>query len=176
MATIEKDRILSFRGQDLRDNDGSKIGSIEEIYLDTQTGEPEWALVHTGLFGTKQTFVPIRDASEAEGGLQVPFEKSQVKDAPKVDPDGQLSQNEEADLYRHYGMGYSESDSDTGLGEGRGGAGTAAAGDASLTGDRTADRDGDASGRRGDAVGTTGDASARREADSSESFGGAPAV
>ena len=66
--------------------------------------------------------MPIRDATEADGCLQVPFEKSQVKDAPKVDADGQLSQQEEAELYRHYGMAYSESDSDTGLGEQRGGA------------------------------------------------------
>jgi uncharacterized protein (TIGR02271 family) len=175
MATIQKDRILSFRGQDLRDNDGSKIGSIEEIYLDTQTGEPEWALVHTGLFGTKQTFVPIRDASEAEGGLQVPFEKSQVKDAPKVDPDGQLSQKEEADLYRHYGMGYSESDSDTGLGEGGG----AAIGDATR-GDRTADWDDDAGRTGGDAssrgLTDTDTDDVRGDAGTAGSFGGAPAV
>ncbi len=167
MATIEKDRILSFRGQDLRDNDGGKIGSIEEIYLDTQTGEPEWALVHTGLFGTKQTFVPIRDASEADGSLQVPFEKSRVKDAPKVDPDGQLSQKEEADLYRHYGMSYSESDSDSGLGEQRGGADTRADGDSSTTGD-TSSR------------GLTGSGDDRSSddvrADTADSFDGAPAV
>ena len=167
MATIEKDRILSFRGQDLRDNDGGKIGSIEEIYLDTQTGEPEWALVHTGLFGTKQTFVPIRDASEADGSLQVPFEKSRVKDAPKVDPDGQLSQKEEADLYRHYGMAYSESDSDSGLGEQRGGADTWADGERSTTGDTSS---------RG--LTDMGDdrSSDDVRGDTADSFDGAPAV
>ena len=118
MATISKDRILSFRGQNLVDRDGDKIGSIEEIYLDAETNEPEWALVHTGLFGTKRTFVPIREASEGEGGLRVPFEKSTVKDAPKVEANGQLSQSEESELYRYYGMEYSEARSDTGLGEG----------------------------------------------------------
>ena len=167
MATIEKDRILSFRGQDLRDNDGGKIGSIEEIYLDTQTGEPEWALVHTGLFGTKQTFVPIRDASEADGSLQVPFEKSRVKDAPKVDPDGQLSQKEEADLYRHYGMSYSESDSDSGLGEQRGGAGTWADGERSTTGNTSS---------RGLTDTRDGRSSDDVRGDADTSFGGAPAV
>src|SRR4051794_26794784 len=173
MATIQKDRILSFRGQDLRDNDGSKIGSIEEIYLDTQTGEPEWALVHTGLFGTKQTFVPIRDATEVDGTLQVPFEKSQVKDAPKMDPDGQLSQNDEADLYRHYGMDYSESASDTGLGESGGaGVGTATTGrsdDLSAGGTTDRTRDDDSSPSR-----DLDDDSARtRSDDASGSFGGA---
>jgi uncharacterized protein (TIGR02271 family) len=158
MATIQKDRILQFRGSNLTDSGGSKIGSIEEIYLDTETGEPEWALVHTGMFGTKQTFVPIRDASEGDGSLSVPFEKSQVKDAPSVDPDGQLSQNEEAELYRHYGMSYSESESDTGLGEG-GGAGISSG---TTTGTVDADRDDHAGDRA--AQGRT------------ESFGGAPAT
>ena len=171
MATIEKDRILQFRGQDLVDRSGDKIGSIEEIYLDTQTGEPEWALVHTGLFGTKQTFVPLREASEGEGGLQVPFDKAQVKDAPKMDPDGQLSQNEEADLYRHYGMEYSESQSDTGLGEGGAGVATGTtgtAGTADTEGMRTTETSGTA-----DMTGTTaGD----RTAGETGSFGGAPPV
>jgi uncharacterized protein (TIGR02271 family) len=118
MATIEKDRLLQFRGQDLTGRDGEKLGSIEEIYLDTQTNEPEWALVNTGLFGTKSTFVPLRDASEVEGGLRVPFDKATVKDAPKVDPDGQLSQREEADLYRYYDLDYSETGAETGRQEG----------------------------------------------------------
>jgi uncharacterized protein (TIGR02271 family) len=115
MATLQKDRLLQFRGQELRDRDGDKIGSIEEIYLDTETNEPEWALVNTGLFGTKSTFVPLRGASEADGALRVPLEKSTVNDAPKIDPDGELSQREEAELYRYYGMEYSEARSESGL-------------------------------------------------------------
>jgi uncharacterized protein (TIGR02271 family) len=108
MATLDKDRILQLRGEDLHGADGEKLGSIEEIYLDAETDQPEWALVTTGLFGSKSTFVPLRDATEAGGTLTVPFDKATVKDAPKIDPDGQLSQREEADLYRYYGMNYSE--------------------------------------------------------------------
>jgi uncharacterized protein (TIGR02271 family) len=120
MATMQKDEILQRRGADLLDRDGGKIGTIEEIYLDADTGEPEWALVNTGLFGTKSSFVPIREASQEGEALQVPYEKSQVKDAPKMDPDGQLSQREEAELYRHYGLEYSEAGSGSGLGTGEG--------------------------------------------------------
>jgi sporulation protein YlmC with PRC-barrel domain len=87
MPTLQKDRLLQFRGQDLTSRDGDKIGSIEEIYLDAETSEPEWALVNTGLFGTKSTFVPLRDADEVDGNLRVPFDKDAVKDAPKIDPD-----------------------------------------------------------------------------------------
>jgi uncharacterized protein (TIGR02271 family) len=119
MTTIQKDRILQHRGGDLVGRDGEKIGSIEEIYLDAETNEPEWALVNTGLFGTKQTFVPLREASETDGGLSVPFDKATVKDAPKVEPDGQLTQREESELYRYYGLDYSSgtsADRDDGAG------------------------------------------------------------
>ena len=115
MGTTENDRILRYRGQDLSDADGGKIGTIEEIYLDNETGAPEWALVTTGMFGGKSTFVPLRDANDAGGALRVPYDKAKVKDAPKMEPDGQLSQDEEAELYRYYGMDYSEARSDSGL-------------------------------------------------------------
>jgi len=104
MPPIPKDRMLAFRGQDLHDQEGGKIGSIEEMYLDADTGVPEWALVDTGLFGTKRHFVPLRDATEADGDLRVPLESGKVKDAPTVDPDGQLTTEEERELYAFYGM------------------------------------------------------------------------
>jgi uncharacterized protein (TIGR02271 family) len=100
------DQVLSWRGQELRGADGEKIGTIAEIYLDSETREPEWALVTTGLFGTKQSFVPLSDASPDGDGVSVPFGKDTVKDAPRIDPDGQLSEREEAELYRHYGRDY----------------------------------------------------------------------
>jgi uncharacterized protein (TIGR02271 family) len=118
MTTLQKDQILQYRGQELIDADGDKIGTIEEIYLDDETDAPEWALVKTGMFGSKSTFVPLRDAGEADGALRVAFDKATVKDAPKLDAGGQLSQSEESELYRHYGMGYSEMRSDSGLPEG----------------------------------------------------------
>jgi uncharacterized protein (TIGR02271 family) len=128
MTTLQKDQLLQQRGSDLHDANGDKIGTIEEIYLDAQTGEPEWALVNTGMFGTKSSFVPLRDASSEGDTLRVPYDKAQVKDAPQMDPDGQLSQREEAELYRHYGLEYSESESDSGLPEGGASTGTATGG------------------------------------------------
>jgi uncharacterized protein (TIGR02271 family) len=118
MGTLHKDRILQFRGETLCDSAGDKIGTVEEIYLDAETDAPEWALVNTGMFGGKSTFVPLRDASETDGALRVPFDKATVKDAPKLEPNGQLSQREEGELYRYYGLEYSESRSDTGLPDG----------------------------------------------------------
>jgi uncharacterized protein (TIGR02271 family) len=111
--------IAEWRGQELLGSDGDKIGTIEEIYVDNDTDQPEWALVKTGLFGGKGTFVPLSQATPEEGGVRVPFEKSMVKDAPNIDPDGQLSQSEERTLYEHYSLEYG--DTDTGSGTGTGG-------------------------------------------------------
>jgi len=95
--------------------DGQKIGTVADVYFDKDTRQPEWALVTTGLFGTKHSFVPITTASTTSEGLSVPFTKDQVKDAPRLDDDGELSQDEELQLSRHYGLTYSEAPSDTGL-------------------------------------------------------------
>src|SRR4051794_3103057 len=114
MATHTREDVLSWRGQDLVGNDGGKIGSIEDIYLDRETDEPEWAVVTTGLFGTKRTFVPLTDAQMSEDGIRVPYDKSTVKDAPNIDPDGELSHEEERVLYQHYGREYSDYQSGSG--------------------------------------------------------------
>jgi uncharacterized protein (TIGR02271 family) len=104
MSTIED--IKTWRGETLVDTEGSKIGSIEEVYVDTDSGEPEWLAVKTGLFGSKLSFVPLADADRTDDAVRVPYDKAQVKDAPQIDADGALSEAEEAELYRHYGLQY----------------------------------------------------------------------
>ena len=109
-----------WRGRELVDPHGDKVGTVEELYLDQQTDQPEWAAVRTGLFGTKLIFVPIQNAEPAGGKVRVPFDKSSGEGGPAIDPEGELSQQEEAALYEHYGMVYSELRSDSGLPEGGG--------------------------------------------------------
>jgi len=102
---IGTDTIGRVIGQDVYDESGQKIGSASEVYLDDETGQPEWLTVKTGLFGTKESFVPIRDADLTNDGVRVPVSKDRVKDAPKIDTDGHLSPQEEEELYRYYGLG-----------------------------------------------------------------------
>jgi uncharacterized protein (TIGR02271 family) len=100
------DTIRGWEGRTLVDRDGGRVGSIDAIYLDDRTGQPEWALVNTGLFGTKASFVPLAQATQTGDDIVVPYDKQLVKDAPRVDPDGQLSEAEERQLWRHYGLDY----------------------------------------------------------------------
>ena len=102
----EVSEAYGFRGRTMLDRDGDKIGKIDDVYEDKQTGRPEWALVNTGLFGTKKTFVPLHDAQPTGEDVRVPLEKGHVKDAPSIDADGELSESEERQLYTHYDVAY----------------------------------------------------------------------
>jgi uncharacterized protein (TIGR02271 family) len=95
-----------FEGRTLVDRDGDKIGKIDELYEDQETGRPEWALVNTGLFGTSKSFVPLGGAQAAGEHVRVPVQKAQVKDAPTIEPDGALAEDEERRLFEHYGVDY----------------------------------------------------------------------
>jgi uncharacterized protein (TIGR02271 family) len=118
--THTESAVAQWRGRNAVDSDGNKIGSIDEIYMDAETGQPEWLAVKTGLFGSKVNFVPIAEAKDADGDVRLPYDKQQVQDAPTAEADGELSQDEEASLYRHYGLDYSEAQSDSGLPQGQG--------------------------------------------------------
>ena len=109
------DTVQSWQGRTMVDPAGDKLGTIDAIYLDDQTGQPEWATVTSGLFTTKTAFVPLTQAQDIGDSVQVPYDKGQVKAVPSMEADGQLSQDEEAELYRHYGLDYSERRSDSGL-------------------------------------------------------------
>lgn len=108
----------AFEGRTMLDRDGDKIGKIDDVYGDKQSGQPEWALVNTGLFGTKKTFVPLRGARPVGEDIRVPLEKAHVKDAPGIDADGELSESEERELFAHYDLAY-EKDADASAGNGR---------------------------------------------------------
>jgi uncharacterized protein (TIGR02271 family) len=101
--------IQAWKGRTLVDRDGDKVGTIGDVYLDQQTGQPEWIAVTTGLFGSNVSFVPIAEAQPDGDIVRVRYEKSHIKDSPNVDADGELSEQEEARLYAHYGRDYADS-------------------------------------------------------------------
>ena len=109
MAALDPATLDRWRALAIVDRNGTTVGTISEFYLDRETGYPTWALVDTGLFGSNQTFVPLVHATEIDDGLQVPYEKRHIKDAPRVDLHDELSPDEEATLFGHYGVEYQPS-------------------------------------------------------------------
>jgi uncharacterized protein (TIGR02271 family) len=92
--------------QDLVDSNHNKIGKINQVYVDRQTGEPKFVAVKTGLLGSNVSLVPIEESQAGDDHVAVPYSKDQVKDAPDIDADAELSEAEEQRLYEHYGLRY----------------------------------------------------------------------
>ena len=101
------------RGCELVDAQGMTIGHIEALYVDQET-RGHWAFVDLELFGKRGTLVPLTDAMDHGAQVRVPFTKDQISEAPDVDADRELDQQEEARLYRYYELAYSVPQSTTG--------------------------------------------------------------
>lgn len=105
MLTTDQAQQILNGGGNVVDSDGKKIGSIGQIFLDDQSGQPEWVTANTGMFGGGESFVPLRDAEVVGSDIRAPYAKDKVKDAPRVDADSHLSEDEEAQLYAYYDLG-----------------------------------------------------------------------
>src|SRR3712207_7030447 len=71
--------------------------SLVFFFNDTATTEIYTLSLHDAL--------PILSQATFTGDrIQVPFGKEQVKSAPQIDADGELSPEEEEELYRYYGL------------------------------------------------------------------------
>lgn len=106
MAPTGMTEAYEWRDRDVIGSDGEKIGTVDEVYLDTTSGEPEWLSINTGLFGLKSSFAPIQGAQPEGGAVRLAYTKEQVKDAPGVEPDQELNDSEERALWSHYGLDY----------------------------------------------------------------------
>jgi uncharacterized protein (TIGR02271 family) len=115
---LSLDQFKTLVGRKLRSRDGDDIGKIDQLYADSEGGTPTFVTVNTGLFGSNTTFVPVGDATMEGDDLTVPYTKDQVKDAPNVAPDGELSVEEEDRLYAHYGVGGGQAVADTDIADG----------------------------------------------------------
>ncbi len=91
-------------GKEVYDAEGQKVGTAAQLYASDQTGQPEWLTVKTGMFGTKESFVPLMGAHAEQDGLHVGALKDAIKDAPRIDDNGHLTEAEAVELYRHYNL------------------------------------------------------------------------
>ncbi|MFJ9030652.1 DUF2382 domain-containing protein [Streptomyces sp. NPDC102274] len=133
-------------GLAIYDKDGDKIGNVGQVYVGDRSGRPEWVTVKTGLFGMKESLVPLSGARRAGEDIHVPYAKETVKDAPRLDADEHLDPSQEKQLYKHYGL--------TATGAGLGMASDTAAGTGTTSGTATGAASG--TGRKGAGTASTG--------------------
>ena len=86
------------------DVNGDKVGSVQDVYVNDTTGQPDFITVNHGLFGTGSSIVPLRGHSLRDGDLHLAFPKDRIEDAPDLDDNGHLTTNDQDALYRHYAL------------------------------------------------------------------------
>lgn len=101
---VEVERIADWKGQDVVDRDGEKIGKLEEVYSEVGRNEPAIGAVKTGVIGRGRHLVPLTGASLGRGYIRVTVTKDEVKAAPTVDSSGQMTREEEIAYAGHYGL------------------------------------------------------------------------
>lgn len=104
---FEAGDIREWRGEDVVDSQGRKIGTLESVYVDTTTDRPAFATVTVGVPTRRRlVFVPLEGARVGPGYVRVNHPKNQVRNAPSIGTDGELLAGDEAAVFEHYQLGY----------------------------------------------------------------------
>lgn len=107
--------LAEWRGMDLIDRDGERIGALQDVYFDIETDEPQFGTVKEGFFHKHLAFVPLAGVTIGPSSLQVTASKEEIKSAPSIGSEGdELSADEESTLYHHYRLNYTPSDNPSG--------------------------------------------------------------
>jgi len=118
MGLPDVDTALGWRGSTVVDSSGEELGKVTGLYLDAESQRPAWAGVKRGLLRGNETIVPLEGAEEVDGSVRIAYDKATVEHAPDVDPDLELTEEEERVLHEHYGRDYappSDTETDTAM-------------------------------------------------------------
>ena len=96
-----EDDLSSLEGSTVLASDGTKIGKLEQVWVDRVNRQPEWASVKAGLMGMRSHLVPMRAAEYRDDAVVVNYTKEEVEQAPEIDPES-AGPEDELRLYRHY--------------------------------------------------------------------------
>jgi len=103
-----------WRGRDLIDRNGERIGKLEDVYFDVESDEPQFGTVKEGWIGRHLTFVPLVGVTIGPDSLQLAVSKEQVKSAPNIVEGHEFSPAEESALYHHYELNYTPPERESG--------------------------------------------------------------
>jgi uncharacterized protein YrrD len=107
--------VAEWHGKLLIDSDGEKIGKLQDVYVDVETDEPQFATVKEGFISRHLTFVPLGGITVGPNELQVAVTKEQIESAPNIEQHGEeLSQADESALYHHFELNYTPPDIESG--------------------------------------------------------------
>jgi uncharacterized protein YrrD len=99
---MEIEQIEEWKGQDVVDCDGEKIGKLEDVYFEADSRTAVFGCVKIGMLGRRHLLVPLEGASLSRDHLRVAYHRDQVKDGPQAESGATLESGTEQELARHY--------------------------------------------------------------------------
>ena len=99
-----------YSGYTVVDQGGSKIGKVDDLFLDEQD-QPEYFGVKMGFLGTSSTLIPadIATVNNEQGFIEVSQTKDSVKNGPAFDDDREITPEYENEVRSYYGLGAAQS-------------------------------------------------------------------
>ena len=88
------------------DQGGDHVGTLHSLWSDQNTGALEFLGVKTGWLFGKNHVVPADKAQIDEDNrfVQIPFAADFIKEAPSIAADAEITEEQEAEIHRYYGM------------------------------------------------------------------------
>ncbi|THJ68535.1 PRC-barrel domain containing protein [Arthrobacter echini] len=84
------------------DSDGKKLGDVNDVHLERETGVPAWITVSLGLLNSRKHYAPLANSRFERDELHLGWTKSEIADSPKTASAAELSPEEESALIDHY--------------------------------------------------------------------------
>ena len=101
---ITQEQLNALYDAEVVGQDGEKVGSLDQVYLDNATGDPAWLTVRTGWFGGRRIFCPLTNAEVVRQQIQLPYTLAMIKGAPEIPVDRHLTEDEEEQLFEYYSV------------------------------------------------------------------------
>ena len=97
----------SLPGTDVYNQLGEQIGTVKQLFGSGGDGPPSWAgvAVRTGMLGRRLVLVPLARFKYEDDQVRVPYDKEHLMDAPEVDGEDGLSEEDAASLSDYYAVG-----------------------------------------------------------------------
>jgi sporulation protein YlmC with PRC-barrel domain len=117
LETYSSEELRSLVGHEVVDTEGKSVGYVDLVFLDDQTGTPEWIGVWNGVWETKpRVLVPLRGAELVEDEIRIPHPIDLIRDGPTYEDEDDrglftddtdaigISAEKERRLYQYYGI------------------------------------------------------------------------
>lgn len=84
------------------DSKGKKLGVVNDVHLEKESGVPAWVTVSLGLLNSRKHYVPLANSRLEGEDLHVDWTRKEITSAPNPASPYELKADEESTLIDYY--------------------------------------------------------------------------